>query len=237
MKRGLAPILIATLSACGTEIPGTARDAAVARDASVRDAIMGEAGGCGPTSAFMPLVIGAAWTYNVRREDGSVVIKRSEVVAEEEIGGLKGPQRGYRFRTRSPSGTVLSWFEFRDCILVRHREQELDTSGTLTSDESYFPYRYRFDETPEHLVNGATYSLTYEERKLDGTRNQRTETWTVEATDELVTVAAGTFPCVRLRREVGGSSKRYWFSRGIGKVREEGGQVEELTAYSIPAAT
>ena len=57
----------------------------------------------------------------------------------------------------------------------------------------------------------------------------------LEAEDELIEVAAGSFRCVRIRRSRSGteSEKTYWYARGVGKVKELGGQTEELTSYSV----
>jgi hypothetical protein len=59
------------------------------------------------------------------------------------------------------------------------------------------------------------------------------------AVDEPVTVPAGTFNCLRVRRRASqqdGSDKTYWFAKGVGKVKEVGGQTEELTSVTIPEA-
>ena len=57
----------------------------------------------------------------------------------------------------------------------------------------------------------------------------------------MVTVPAGTFSTIRLRRQVlvgagggEGADKTFWFAEGIGKIKETGGQTEELSAYSLP---
>ncbi|EAU62156.1 hypothetical protein [Stigmatella aurantiaca] len=44
---------------------------------------------------------------------------------------------------------------------------------------------------------------------------------------------AGTFQAVVLQKAGGGTAKTYWFVRGIGKVKEEGGQTEELVRYEV----
>jgi hypothetical protein len=49
-------------------------------------------------------------------------------------------------------------------------------------------------------------------------------------------VPAGTFDAIVLRK-VGGSEKRYWYVRGVGKVKETGGQVEELVSWSTESGS
>ena len=40
--------------------------------------------------------------------------------------------------------------------------------------------------------------------------------------------------CVRiLRQREGGADKIYWYAKGVGKVKEIGGQTEELTFYEL----
>jgi hypothetical protein len=50
-----------------------------------------------------------------------------------------------------------------------------------------------------------------------------------------VTVPAGTFTAVYLQKvsATGGSAKTYWYVPGVGKVKESGGQLEELVSYSL----
>jgi hypothetical protein len=56
----------------------------------------------------------------------------------------------------------------------------------------------------------------------------------VVAVEEMVTVPAGTFSAVVIEKVGGTSTKRYWFARGVGKVKEQSGtQVEELTEYKL----
>jgi len=51
---------------------------------------------------------------------------------------------------------------------------------------------------------------------------------------QTVTVPAGTFDnAIVLARTSDGSEKFYWFVAGVGKVKEEGGQTEELVSYQV----
>jgi hypothetical protein len=123
----------------------------------------------------------------------------------------------------------------------RHHEKAYNLSDLLRDEEWYQPHKLRLDEAPEHLVLDAQWQEAYDEAHLDALGNETTDTrtidWTVEAIDESVTVPAGTFTCIRVRHTgtiVGQSDKQFWFALGVGKVRELGGQLEELTSYSIP---
>lgn len=121
--------------------------------------------------------------------------------------------------------------------LIRLSETTYDVD-VLDQRFRYSPSALRVDT--EQTTLGATYSSTHLEEELDAAGTiippalNIARTFTVEAVDESVTVPAGTFSCVRLRRDtVGGASKTYWFARGVGKVREVGGQIEVLAAYTL----
>jgi hypothetical protein len=48
-----------------------------------------------------------------------------------------------------------------------------------------------------------------------------------------VTVPAGTFHALILQKAGSSVAKTYWFVRGVGKVKETGGQTEELVEYHV----
>lgn len=205
---------------------------------------VGGDGGTPIVGRLLPLGQGNTWTYWV--DDGVLAgEKRTEVMALEDVGGEKAGVMAFHVRTEKLGGGVTrSWQEDRGTSVVRHRERTFDATGLEQSDEVYLPAKLRIDESPAHLVVGATWRDEYTEKITDvatGTWRTATkiEVWTVEAVDEEVTVPAGTFRTVRLRRagDVSGTTtadKTYWFAAGVGKVRETGKQTEELTGYSIP---
>ena len=58
--------------------------------------------------------------------------------------------------------------------------------------------------------------------------------WTVIADDETLEVPAGTFEhVIHFQKSGGGSAKEYWYARGVGKLKETGSQLEELTAFEL----
>ena len=63
----------------------------------------------------------------------------------------------------------------------------------------------------------------------------KTENWTVEAVDVQISVGAGTFTCLQIRKQDagGGVDKVYWFARGVGKIKETGGQEEALSTFDV----
>jgi hypothetical protein len=195
-------------------------------------------GGNPNTGRYLPMKTGATWTYRITDPDtGATGDKISTVGDLEDVGGLKAGQMAFRVTTEKLDGTTVSWQEDTGTSVVRHKEQSFDTAQVMTSEEHYDPSKLRLDESPAHLEDGATWVDSYMELITGAPAPvQKNETWIVEAVGEEVTVPAGTFTTLRVRRTgaVGAADKTYWFARGVGKVREAGGQTEELVSYDIP---
>jgi hypothetical protein len=130
-----------------------------------------------------------------------------------------------------------SWQAELEGRIVRYREKSYAAAnGELEIEEHWEPYKLRVDGT--QLTPGATYTEEYKETKLVAgavpATATSTDTWRVVAVEEMVTVPAGTFSAVVIEKVGGTSTKRYWFARGVGKVKEQSGtQVEELTEYKL----
>ncbi|MBA3818018.1 MAG: hypothetical protein H0X17_03955 [Deltaproteobacteria bacterium] len=189
---------------------------------------------CPTTGRYFELQPGTRWTYRVV-DDGRTSTKAQLVGEIEDVGGAKAGVRAHRLTTTRSGGEVVSWQEDRGDVIVRHRE--LDMAGDRHTDESYTPHRTRVDETEAHTAVGATWTESYTETITDAegtTVTPKTETWLVEAVDEVLVVPAGAFCTLRVRRTStsdggSGSVKTYWFARGVGKVKEAAtNQVEEL---------
>jgi hypothetical protein len=187
---------------------------------------------------YLPLAVGATWTWRVSGD--ATYDKTSTVEALEDVGGAKAGIQAYRVRTTDPEGDTVSWQQDTGTSIVRHREQTFSATDKMLSDQIYTPGKLRIDESDAHMAAGSTFVETYTEQETDPDTGaiktrEKSEMWIVEAVNEPVSVPAGTFNCVRLRRtgsEEGASDKRYWFARGIGKVKETGGQTEELASFT-----
>jgi hypothetical protein len=199
---------------------------------------------CEETGRYLELTTGASWTYRVTDTGGGGATTKTQTVGPmEDIGGNLAGTMAFRLTTvkgATGQGMVLSWQQDTGDGVIRLREQ--DMAGSTTSDEYYAPMRQRIDETPAHLVVGAAWDHNYTETvSTDGgapVMTAKVEHWSVIADDEIVTVPAGEFCTIHIHRtsEVGGidgSTKDYWFARGVGKVKEvAAGQIEELAAYT-----
>ncbi len=218
-----------SLAACG----GGGGDDGAQPDADTSD--------CPTTGRYMPLAEGASWTYRVVTDTTGE--KTQTVGAEEDIGGMHAGEMAFKLTTAKPGGgQTLSWQALTDDGVIRFAEA--DEQGVNTSREDYVPERWRVNETEALAGEGATWTDDYTEYISENggapTTTSKTETWTVMGVDEVITVPAGEFCTLHLRRTstaggLDGSDKAYWFARGVGKVQEvSAGQTETLTAYDLP---
>jgi hypothetical protein len=198
-----------------------------------------------PSSRYLPLSVGAKWTYHATDPlSGASGETYSTIEALEDVGGSKAGIMAYRVRSSTLTGSTVNWQQDLNMSVVRQREQFFDLGGSMQTDYVFQPDRLRLDESPEHLVVGATWTENHGANFDDlVNRIQKpvtfTAVWTVEAVDESVTVPAGTFSCLRVRRVQTGfasSDETHYFARHIGQVKQTGPEPKDLTSYSIPAA-
>ncbi len=211
-------------AACGGDDAGVAADAA----------------DCPTEGSYFPMVTGAEWVYRV--VDPDVTTKTQTVGDEEDVGGMHAGTMAFKLTTEKPNGMVVSWQGVEGERVVRYAEQDL--SGANTTSEEYTPSRTRVDMSEAHTTLNATWTESYTEHVSENggavTTSDKSETWTVIGVDESVTVPAGTFCALHLRRQstvggIDGSDKSYWFARGVGKVQEVSAtRTETLESYDIP---
>lgn len=189
---------------------------------------------------WLPWKEGNTWTYRVTH-DGVVSTKVVTIMAEETVGG-EGPHKGdtaFRVVTKKGEGDqTISWQVRDGDRVLRYREQSFHAeTGELELEEHWDPYKLHFDGSAEHVAEGATWLEAYDETKLpvDGPEEtqQARDRWIVDSPSEEVTVPAGTFQAVVVQKAGGSDVKTYWYVRGVGKVKETGGQTEELVSYEV----
>jgi hypothetical protein len=229
MRRGTAAAVVAVALAaigCGSEDPG----------AKPPDDCQAAAG------AMLPWKTGNTWTYVVN-DEGVVSMKATTIGAMEPVGGT-GPNKDVQaFKVVTAKGAMdqtISWQVPMGDGVIRYREQSFSAStGQLELEEHWDPYKLHIDGTAEHRVGGATWLIIYQETKLPVGAAPETheahDRWTILSACESVTVPAGTFTAVYIQKvsATGGSAKTYWYVPGVGKVKESGGQLEELVSYSL----
>jgi hypothetical protein len=189
---------------------------------------------------FLPWKEGNSWTYRVT-DSGEVTTKVVTIEALEMVGGT-GPHAAdmaYRVVTKKgQADQTLSWQALDGDRVLRYREQSFsEKTGLLKQEEHWDPYKLHFDGSAAHTSENGSWLESYDETKLqegkpDETASQR-DRWLVDSPSEVVTVPAGTFRAVVVQKAGGGDIKTYWYVRGIGKVKETGGQTEELVSYKV----
>jgi hypothetical protein len=222
---------------------GSAHDGGGARDAG--DAHDGGAAEC--RGGFLPMAVGNRWTYRVISPVDGTSMKEQVIAGEEVVGGT-GPnaaETAFHAVTTKMSGQGMdkteSWQAVRgDGSVVRYREIEYKAgTDTANGEEHWDPFKLRIDQSPEHLVAGATWDELYSETKIDkgtATTASRDDGWKVDGVDVPCGPVNGEMlSCIELSKGADGADggKSYWFARCVGKVREQGTQVEELIDYEL----
>lgn len=183
----------------------------------------------GVDMSIFPVAPGLKWTYRVTSGAGEVAEKVQTVTGTIAYEG----RSAFRFETqRVGLKEAVSIQAVEGDRVVRLEEWNYENQALVERDR-YVPFGVRVDRAK--ITAGDTYQDQHDKEILDEQGNVITKkrviyNFFVEAGAELVEVPAGRLPCVRVRREEVGkdSSKTYWYSPGIGKVKEIGGQTEEL---------
>lgn len=214
----LCAALAGPLAACGDAPPDLP-------DAGLQDA--------GPPS-LLPARVGNRWTYRVTKGSGRVATKVQTITGTVALEG----GAGVVFETEEDG--VLEARSSQRVEGTRHlRVAELEyREGAVHRRVAYEPPALRVDSgqtTPNTRFTDTHTKLTYDAAGTLLLTEPRSHEFIVEAENELLEVAAGSFRCVRIRRSRSGteSEKTYWYAPGVGKVKEVGGQTEELTSYSV----
>lgn len=175
---------------------------------------------------LFPLAVGNAWTFRVR--GGDELETKVQTITGTTANG------GYVMRTSNGTTETISVQRVEGTALVRESEVSSE-DGVVVERVRFSPPAVRVDLMISTL--GATYDATFAEEHLDEAGNvthttPKVQHFVIEAVDELIEVPAGEMRAVRVRRDTeGSSSKTYWYVRGVGKIREVGGQVEELSGW------
>lgn len=214
-------------------------------DPQAGDGSGGESG-AGPEGSLLPWAVGNSWRYRVTK-DGEVSEKTTTIGELERIAGSGPYADELAHHVTTAKGVdgrdhTESW-QSPDADnperIVRYREQSFGAmTGALQLEEHWEPAKLHVDGSAERTVAGASWLEAYEETKLEvgfsPTSHEVREVWTVLSDDETLEVPKGTFTHVlHLQKAGGGSTKEYWYLRGVGKLKETGAQTEELEDYTL----
>lgn len=236
--------LLVGLAACGSSAPLPAADA----NPSVADAdpLAPDANPLAPDAPtfvgrYFPRNLGATWTYKLTdTTTNTVQTGQTKVEAYVDVGGAHAGTYAFRVHIDKIGGSTVAYEDYVGDVAVRYAQTDYDTTNAVVDTQSEAPYRFKIDETPAHLLANATYAETFTETTTaaGATMSQpKTENWQVVSTAESVTVPAGTYTALHLRRTNSGGTtaktKDYWFVKDVGKVKETGGgQSEELMSFT-----
>ena len=201
-----------------------------------------------PIGDLLPWKEGNSWTYRVTDDGGVSTVKRTTVGPLELVGGT-GPNKdlmAHKVTTHKDDtgdgaelDETVSWQGIEGEKVVRYREQAFGRiTKALELEEHWSPSKLHVDSSAEHTTVGATWLESYAETKLPAGATPdydrpAMDRWFADRR-EMVTVPAGTFDALVLRKvSVAASQKTYWYAPGVGKVKETGGQTEELLEYEL----
>ena len=235
----LALLLLALVAGCGTTDPGAGQHRRSRRHRR------GDGGGSDstnacqrPSGALLPWKVGNKWTYTVT-ETGVVATKITTIEALEAVGGTGPNATKMANKVVTKKGVMdqtISWQALIGEKVVRYREQSYGaTSGMLELEEHWDPYKLHIDGSAEHMVpTPDAWFETYKETKLRVGGQPVTATamdaWQVASECEVVEVLGTKYNALKVTK-FGGDLKTYWYVPGIGKVKETGGQTEELVKF------
>lgn len=185
--------------------------------------------------SLWPLSTGSSWTYRITEASRPVFEKRVTVRGPEpvpEVGGeaivvhSEQPHLQETSWQVESGGVVLRLREedHRDALLLRTTTWEPGTVKSLSAVQAPGWVHEAGTRETVRLSSGQV------EEDARGYR------WRVVGT-ESVTVPAGTFPealkVERTRTDKEAKVRTYWLVPGVGKVREDGERLEELTAWDV----
>lgn len=198
--------------------------------------------GAKSSGPLLPWAEGNTWSYQVTDDNGVVTQKITTVEALQDVGGV-GPHstvKANKVVTKKSGGTdeTHSWQAVDGEKNVRYREIAFGANGVVELEEHWDPFKLRVDGSSEKTKAGPGWLEVYYETKVRNNvaepTQERRDLWQVIKESEQVVVPAGTFDALVLQRTSGSDNiKQYWFVRGVGKVKETGGQTEELVSYDV----
>lgn len=200
-----------------------------------------EAGGRSSSDHYLPMEVGNEWRYRVIDTfAGTPPTTKSQWIEEEFIPEGENEPAVLQV-TQKASGTTQNWLRREGDTVVRLRQMDIDELGNLERTTFYLPTRLRLDESEARLVAGTTWTEDFirvvnDPAGVETKREMVTDQWTVFGVDVPCTTPWGELECLHVGRVnlVGGNSqKEYYFARGYGKVREEGGVTEELIGCNL----
>jgi hypothetical protein len=193
-------------------------------------------------TSLWPLTTGSTWTYAITDDIQGQFTKTVTVKGPSAVPGQSGVQaiQVESVQNTSPAYVELSWQQESGGMVNRVREEDR-RGGSLVQTTVWSPATLKMISQLRELGWSHTQGTVTERIAMgDGSVTEAPEkpyVWTVKAVNEPVAVPAGTFPNAlrveRTRSDKTDTLRTYWLVPGVGKVKETGERLEELTSYSI----
>jgi hypothetical protein len=193
-------------------------------------------------TSYFPLAVGNRWVY-VEKDNLRVVPDMNdtkEITGTEELDGEMTYVMVSTPEGRPGSEPITKRFNWLETEGRVDRVRAEDYSkGVLIEEHSYAPGFPRFIDSLQKVGDKFVQTVTHDCSPVNGITCSGAKTtqytWSVEAVDAVHTVPAGTFTCIKVRRQAAfGNYKEFWYARGVGKIYEWGpGNHEELLDYTI----
>lgn len=229
--QALVLVALGALSGCGSDAPNN-------------DGNGGNGGGNGnATEPLLPWAVGNTWTYRVT-EDGMVSNKTTTVMEATTVGGTGPLKDTAAYFVVTKKGTdqkdKTESYQAPDPTepdrILRYRELSYGAmTGALQLEEYWTPARIHADGSklsqPSWVDSYTEYKLPVGQQPSPGAETH--DLWLVVNADEAIDSGGKHYDHSVHLQKTGGSTKDYWYVRGIGKVRETGGQTEELVDHKL----
>lgn len=191
-----------------------------------------------PAHRYNPWKVGSVWSYKLTDPQGAVpaaLDRKTTIMSEVDVGGVHAGKIAFLVHVEQLTGSKDVYETILGDQDIRYKTIHFDANAQMTSTDVATPYRLKLDEDMARVVTGATFSETFTETTTGsgaGT-SSKTENWQVINDNEQVTVIAGTYSALHIRR-TGSKPQDYWYARGVGKIKEtgSGSQEEELMSYT-----
>lgn len=187
--------------------------------------------------SLWPLTAGSTWTYRITDPQKGIFTKQVEVIGPQPVPDTN--MTATAVRSMQPYLEELSWqVELQSGLVVRVREEDRK-DGAVARVTTWTPATVKSLAQPQ--PQGWSYSSSIREtvRQDDGSVEEKDQTyvWRVVAENETVVVPAGTFTnAIKVQRDrpdKTGKERIYWLVPGVGKVKEDGERLEELSSYDV----
>jgi hypothetical protein len=188
-------------------------------------------------TSLWPLTAGSSWTYKITDPMKGIFDKHVEVLGLQTVPDTT--LTATEVRSVQPLLEERSWqLQLQSGVVVRLREEDLK-GGEVARVTTWSPATVKSLGVAQ--PEGWSYSSSIREtvRQDNGTVQEKDQTyvWHVVAVNETVVVPAGTFTHVikvqRDRPDKDGKERYYWLVPGVGKIKEDGERLEELSAYDV----